>query len=161
MSEQCLLEGCEKTIHPSKASAGNPTGYCKPHYRRILRASFVRIEAYGLPKRGTYRKVCRGRDYVNIIDSRTGAYIGMEHRLIIEDVLGRPLTDEENIHHKNGIRDDNRMKNLELWSKSQPTGQRVEDKIQWAKEFLALYGVECFDFSSEEHGFSFDTKRSP
>ncbi len=63
-----------------------------------------------------------------------------EHRLVMERVLGRPLRPDESVHHKNGDRADNRESNLELWSRYQPAGQRVEDKVRWAQEIISLYG---------------------
>ena len=65
-----------------------------------------------------------------------------EHKMIMCEFLGRNLYKEENIHHKNGDRLDNRLENLELWSKHQPNGQRVKDKIKFYKEFLEKYGAE-------------------
>lgn len=63
----------------------------------------------------------------------------LEHRYLMEKKLGRPLLPHETVHHKNGQRDDNSDDNLELWSKAQPPGQRVTDKITFAIDMLRLY----------------------
>jgi hypothetical protein len=66
-----------------------------------------------------------------------------EHRLVMARALGRPLRPDESVHHRNGDRGDNRLQNLELWSRFQPTGQRVSDKVAWAFEIIKRYEPEA------------------
>jgi hypothetical protein len=66
----------------------------------------------------------------------------MEHRVVMADLLGRPLRKGENVHHRNGDRADNRPDNLELWASFQPPGQRVQDLVAHAQRLLDLYADE-------------------
>lgn len=117
-------------------------GFCVAHYTKFRRfgdplGSKPREVKYGRTESGE-RITSEG--YVDAKDDE-GKWV-REHKLVMESVIGRELYPHEQVHHMNGQRDDNRIDNLELWSISQPPGQRVTDKIEWAISYLEQYGYK-------------------
>ncbi len=111
---------------------------CNPHYhrQRLAGTTDPPLKARAPKGTGVWRD-----GYYHPADQRTpsgkrttrGRHVMIAH-------LGRDLVAGETVHHRNGNRADDRIENLELWSTQQPSGQRVADKVAYAREILALYG---------------------
>jgi hypothetical protein len=103
-------------------------GLCMLHYARQRRTVDM-DKPFRTRKRSEERQWRKSsRNYMVMWD---GDKIILQHRFVWEQHNGRKLQPFENIHHLNGIRDDNRIENLELWTKPQPIGQRPEDLVAW------------------------------
>lgn len=62
-----------------------------------------------------------------------------EHRYVMEQFLGRKLFSNEEVHHRNGVRHDNRISNLEIKPTRHGAGQSIPDLIAYAHEILDRY----------------------
>lgn len=59
-----------------------------------------------------------------------------EHRMVISDLLGRPLKPSEEVHHRSGVRTVNTPDQLVLMSKSHPAGAGIRDTLDWCRKFI-------------------------
>jgi HNH endonuclease len=132
---ECL--DCQVEIQKKKGTRGGwkaIRGLCLPCYQKSYRKSHESTSALppvGFKGRPQGDRLKNQDGYIVIKD---GKRVIAEHRLVMEQHLGRQLVKGENVHHRNGVRDDNRIENLELWATQQPYGQRVSELIEYVIE---------------------------
>lgn len=132
---ECSIENCHNGV------VGR--GWCGKHWQR-WRAHGDPLKAYRIREYGHSRKNAQGY----VIEHMVGHFAAdndgrvLQHRRVMAEHLGRKLHAYENVHHVNGVRDDNRLENLELWITQQPKGQRVQDLRAWAQWILTEYPDE-------------------
>lgn len=115
----CSVDGCDEPRYNR--------GLCGMHNHRLHRFGDVGIAERHKRESGMGHIDRNGYVTIHVDGKRQ-----LAHRWVMEQQIGRTLMKNEYVHHRNGVRSDNRPENLELCA-TWP-GQRLDDLIEFLVE---------------------------
>lgn len=148
MRNICKVTGCGEVVHTLR--------FCDKHLWRFRKnGDPLKTKNPRLAETG---RVAGKSGYVVLCPKGWGGKSILEHRYVIEQHLGRKLKPFplEVVHHKNGIKHDNRIENLELMDCSSHLRQHktrypIENGQKTCKECGESFPVSSFYISKKGH----------
>ncbi|MES2939923.1 MAG: HNH endonuclease [Pseudomonadota bacterium] len=134
----CSVDGCDST--------SKHRGMCGTHYKRWQRTGGTALAAGRRPKgsgaltEGGYIAVVCPPEFAAMRQGRALPGKVLLHRLVMAKHLGRCLTEDETVHHKDGDKQRCAIDNLELRIGAHGKHQSLEERLEAARTLLRQYG---------------------
>lgn len=147
-NQKCIVDGCN--------DRRKGKGFCGKHYQRNHIHGDPLICNRGEVGKGYINQ--QGYVVLRLHGHKNSDINGQikEHRLVMSQILGRPIRDDETVHHRNGVKRDNRPENLEIWTGNHSNGARLQDVYQWAIDFIKTHEHDISNLSNVSNAESGD-----
>jgi hypothetical protein len=138
MIKNCKQCGKEFKTYPSKVSIGRGKFCSVECSRKVTNKNLTHRWVKGIRHSRHKHRNLKFNGYIEIYKPNHPNYTQrgyvLEHRLIVEKYIGRYLEKFEDVHHINGIKNDNRIDNLKILTHSEHTRINNPVSFRWARK---------------------------